>query len=152
MQVKRIGIAMMATVAFVLLGCSGGGERAAEVDTSQATETAAAAPEAEELGEVDAQLAAKGEALMKSQGCTACHRVGGGRLVGPDLAGVTERRSRAFIVAMITHPDSMLANDADARQLLAEYYTPMANQNVTRDDALALFEYFRLKDSEGDSQ
>ena len=147
MQVKSVGIAMMAITALVLLGCSGGGERAAEGGASQAVETAAAAPEAE-LGEVNVELAAKGEELMKSRGCTACHRIGGGRLVGPDLASVTERRSRAFIVAMITNPDSMLANDADARQLLAEYYTPMANQNVTRDDALALFEYFRLKDSE----
>lgn len=143
MKVKKIGIAMMAMSALVLLGCGGGGEGAAE-GGGGATEV--------ELGEVDVQLAAKGEGLLQSKGCTACHRIGGGRLVGPDLAGVTERRSREFIIAMIVDPDSMLANDAEAKQMLGEYFTPMVNQNVTRDDALALFEYFRLKDSEEDGE
>ena len=89
---------------------------------------------------------------MQSKGCTACHRVGGGRLVGPDLLGVTQRRTPEFIIAMIVNPDSMLVNNEDARQMLAEYFTPMANQNVTREDALALFEYFRLKDSQSNGE
>ena len=33
-----------------------------------------------------------GEEIFQS-GCNACHTIGGGRLVGPDLLGVSERRS-----------------------------------------------------------
>jgi mono/diheme cytochrome c family protein len=99
-------------------------------------------------GNVDAALATQGETLLSARGCTACHTMGGGRLVGPDLAGVTERRSAEFIVAMIVNPDSMLANDATAKQLLGQYFTPMSNQGVTVEDARALLEFFRREDTE----
>ena len=33
-----------------------------------------------------------GEQLFKTN-CTACHTIGGGRLVGPDLIGVTNKRN-----------------------------------------------------------
>ena len=36
-----------------------------------------------------------GEQLFQTN-CSACHTVGGGRLVGPDLAGVPEKRSLAM--------------------------------------------------------
>ena len=148
MRLKKSVMLMMALATSVLLvGCAGGSEEGAADDAAnQAVE--AAAPAASEPGELNPELAAQGAELLRAKGCTACHSVGGGRLVGPDLAGLTERRTREFIVAMITNPDSMLANDADARQMLAEYYTPMTNQNVTRADALALYEYFRSADGE----
>lgn len=111
-----------------------------------------APPAAEAAGEVDAALAAQGEALLSARGCTACHTLGRGRLVGPDLAGVTERRSAEFIVAMIVNPDSMLANDATAKELLGQYFTPMSNQGVTPEDARALLEYFRRNDAKGEEQ
>lgn len=95
----------------------------------------------------DPALAERGQSLMQSKGCVACHTMGGGRLVGPDLAGVTERRDDAFIVAMITNPDSMLVNNETARQMLAEYFTPMANQGVTRDEARAFLAYFKREDA-----
>jgi mono/diheme cytochrome c family protein len=148
MRLKKSQKFMMAlTAGALLVGCGGGGDGGAAGDAaSQAAE--AEMPAASEPGPLDPELAAQGAELMKAKGGSACHSVGGGRLVGPDLAGVTERRAREFVLAMITNPDSMLANDADARQMLAEYYTPMANQNVTRADALALYEYFRSVDVE----
>lgn len=106
----------------------------------------------EERGEpeqvrLDPALAERGQSLLQSKGCIACHTVGGGRLVGPDLAGVTQRRDDAFIIGMITNPDSMLVNNETAKQLLAEYFTPMANQGVTRDEARALLAYFKREDA-----
>jgi cytochrome c len=106
----------------------------------------AAAPEGPQsapTGPVDAALADKGKATFQNKGCIGCHTVGGGKLTGPDLEGVVDRREFGWIVAMITNPDSMLKVDPVARQLFAQYMTPMANMNVSREEALAVYEYLR---------
>ena len=133
------------------VGCGGGGEEGASADSQPAAaeiQPAVAESEATSGGAVDASMAATGEGLFASKGCTACHTIGSGRLVGPDLAGVTQRRTDAFIVGMIMNPDSMLANDADAKQLLAEYYTPMTNQGIAAEHAEALLAFLKGEDAE----
>jgi cytochrome c len=97
-----------------------------------------------ELGELDTALAGKGKAAFKSSGCTACHKISK-RFVGPALKGVTQRRSPEWIMNMILDPEGMVANNEAAKQLLAEYSAPMANQNVSEEDARAILEYFRTK-------
>lgn len=92
---------------------------------------------------VDAELAARGETLFRNKGCVACHSIGGGRLVGPDLEGVTERRELEWIHRMIVSPDSMLRHDPTARELLAEYFTPMTDMQVKPDEARALIHFLR---------
>ena len=37
-----------------------------------------------------------GAAIFKAN-CTACHMIGGGRLVGPDLQGITEKRTKDWL-------------------------------------------------------
>jgi mono/diheme cytochrome c family protein len=98
---------------------------------------------------IDRGLADRGERLLGTKGCTACHTVGGGRLVGPDLAGVTRRRDESFILGMISHPDSMLNADPTAREMLAEYFTPMPDQAVEPGEARAILEHLRRYDSTG---
>jgi mono/diheme cytochrome c family protein len=73
---------------------------------------------------------AAGEKLFASKGCSACHKIGGGKLVGPDLQGVTARRKTKWIARMILHPDQMIQKDATARELLKVHMTPMPPQNV----------------------
>lgn len=73
---------------------------------------------------------AKGQEVFAAKGCTACHKVGGGKLVGPDLKDVLTRRDQEWVERMILHPDLMLKEDPVARKLLAEHFTPMPNQNV----------------------
>lgn len=73
---------------------------------------------------------AKGEALFASKGCVACHKVDATRLVGPGLAGVTQRRSLAWTARMILKPEQMVKDDPEAKKLFATYMTPMANQSV----------------------
>ncbi len=92
---------------------------------------------------IDTELAGIGEQLFAQRGCVACHKIGEGRLVGPDLQGVTGRRSYDWIYAMITAPDSMLQTDSTVKRLFAEYFTPMPNQKVQLDEARALYEYLR---------
>ena len=49
-----------------------------------------------------------GETIFK-QKCTACHTIGKGKLVGPDLSGVTSRREEAWLKRQIKTPDVMIA-------------------------------------------
>jgi mono/diheme cytochrome c family protein len=54
--------------------------------------------------------------------CFACHTIGGGRLVGPDLAGVHESRSQEWLEQFVSSSQTMIANgDPDAVALAAEY-------------------------------
>ena len=46
---------------------------------------------------------------------------------------------------MILDPELMVKENEIARQLLIEYSAPMANQNLTEDEARKILEYFRTK-------
>lgn len=75
------------------------------------------------------------------QNCASCHTIGGGRLTGPDLKGVTEREDREWLVRFVQNPRAMIdAGDPRARQLLEEFrgvVMPTA-PGMTRDLADAL--------------
>lgn len=54
--------------------------------------------------------------------CAACHMIGGGKLVGPDLAGVSKRRSEEWLLKFIKSPKAMIdAGDVDAVALFKEF-------------------------------
>lgn len=72
----------------------------------------------------------KGQEIFAAKGCTACHKIGGGKLVGPDLKGVTARRDEAWLKKMILRPDVMIKDDDVAKKLFVEHLTPMPNQGV----------------------
>ena len=72
----------------------------------------------------------KGKELFTAKGCSACHKLGGGKLVGPDLKGVTARRHPKWIARMILKPDVMLKEDDIAKDLLKTHLTPMTPMNV----------------------
>lgn len=127
------------------LGCSaeGGGARPEREAGTPPQQQDTAVAERAPTGPVDAALAARGEQLFQTKGCIGCHTIGGGRLTGPDLDGVTERRDYGWIVAMVTNPDSMLRADSTARHLFAEYMTPMMTVGVTPEEARAIYEHLR---------
>lgn len=55
------------------------------------------------------------------QNCSMCHTVGGGHLIGPDLAGVTKRKDRAWLVKFVQDPKATIdSKDPYAAQLLQE--------------------------------
>ena len=95
------------------------------------------------LGDIDEAMVSKGEEVYKAK-CTACHKISK-RFVGPGLKGVTERRTPEWIMNMILDPELMVKENELARQLLIEYTAPMANQNLTEDEARKILEYFRTK-------
>ena len=62
-----------------------------------------------------------GQRLFVSK-CSTCHTIGQGDKLGPDLAGVTARRERAWLTRYIQEPDAMLAaGDPIATALHHEY-------------------------------
>lgn len=93
------------------------------------------------VGEINKALAKKGEDIFKAK-CTACHKYDT-RLVGPPLGDVVKRRTPEYILSMITSPDKMVQSNDTAKALLQKYMTPMTNQNVSLEDAKAIFEHLR---------
>lgn len=63
--------------------------------------------------------------------------------MGPDLAGVMERRSYEWTRAIIANPDSMLAEDPIARELMEEYRVRMTYQRISAYEVRAVIEYLR---------
>jgi mono/diheme cytochrome c family protein len=102
------------------------------------------------LGEIDADMAAEGKDIFTLK-CSACHKITK-RFVGPPLEGVTTRRTPEWIMNMILNPEEMVAKNALAKQLLGEYLSPMANQNLTEDEARKILEYFRTKTGESSEE
>ncbi len=96
-------------------------------------------------------VAEVGKKLFVEKGCIGCHTIGGGKLSGPDLKGVTERREEQWLRRWIKAPDEMVYTDPIAKELLMEYYVPMPNQGLSDDEVEALLKYLKLLDSQ-DSQ
>lgn len=91
---------------------------------------------------IDEELAKKGSEIYVAK-CSACHKVDK-KYIGPAPLGIFERRSPEWIMNMILNPDKMIVENKIARELLMEYNgSPMANQNLTEDEARAVLEYFR---------
>ena len=84
----------------------------------------------------------KGEYFFQSQ-CSVCHTIGQGDKMGPDLAGVTARRDRAWLARYIMAPDKLLEErDPVAVALFEKYkYTRMPNLRVSQDEAAAVLSY-----------
>jgi protein SCO1/2 len=84
----------------------------------------------------------KGEYFFQSQ-CSVCHSIGQGDKMGPDLAGVTARRDRAWLSRYITAPDKMLAEgDPIAVALFEKYqYARMPNLRLSSDEVAAVLSY-----------
>ena len=73
------------------------------------------------LGPINHSKAAEGGQQIFQTLCTACHTIGKGTLLGPDLAGVTLRREESWLKRQIKEPDQLLAEkDPIAMQLLQE--------------------------------
>ena len=83
-----------------------------------------------------------GEKIFK-QNCTACHTIGGGRLVGPDLSGVTEKREDKWLKSWITNSQDLIASgDADAIAIFEEYNkTAMTPFDFSDEELTAVLAY-----------
>lgn len=82
-----------------------------------------------------------GEKVFKAN-CSACHKMGM-KLVGPDLTGVTERRSEEWLRSFVRNSQKMVADgDADAVAIFEEFNkVPMTAFDLPEGDMTALITY-----------
>lgn len=93
-------------------------------------------------------VADRGGYLFHNQ-CGACHTVGGGDGLGPDLLGVTKRRNPRWLSDFIAKPDQMLTKkDPVAMALYAKYNkVKMPNLRLTEQDVNAIVRYLASQTS-----
>jgi protein SCO1/2 len=70
-----------------------------------------------------------GQRLFVSK-CSACHTIGKGDKLGPDLAGVADRRDRAWLARYIQEPDEVLASGDPIAAALHSKYKKIGMPNL----------------------
>lgn len=148
----KLKVFVLALVVAIVSGCGSDGKKEEKTKPVEEKKVVEVGPMEDKgigpvtsitLAEIDESMAAEGKELFKLK-CSACHKISK-RFVGPALAGVTERRTPEWIMNMILNPEVMVAENPIAKELLAAYLSPMANQNLTEKEARLILEYFRTK-------
>ncbi len=101
---------------------------------------------------VSSVRAQDGEQLF--QQCKACHSIGQGKLLGPDLLDVSNRRDASWLKSFIKSSQTMVKNgDAQALAIVEEFNNlVMIDYNLPDADINAIIKYidsFSTSDSEG---
>ena len=146
---------LSALAVFALASCGGGASKEEGDESSEAPQSMLA-EEVDPMdnkgvgviksltldAEIDTVMANAGQ-LVYEQMCTACHKAEK-NFIGPAPKGIMERRSPEWIMNMILDPELMIKEDPIAKALLMEFNgAPMANQNLTEEQARQVLEYFR---------
>ncbi|MCF8371695.1 MAG: cytochrome c [Bacteroidales bacterium] len=92
-----------------------------------------------------------GKALFEKS-CVACHTIGGGRTVGPDLLGVNQKRDKTWLISFIKSSQGFIkSGDADAMALFNEFMKiPMPDQNLTDAEINQILQYINEKGGAGE--
>lgn len=79
--------------------------------------------------------------------CAACHSIGEGPRIGPDLAGVTDRRSMAWITKFVRSSQAMIkSGDAEAVALFKKFKNmPMPDQPLSDVQIQEVMDYIDSK-------
>jgi cytochrome c2 len=89
-----------------------------------------------------AQDAKKGKSVFVNKGCGACHSIGKGKMAGPDLAGVTTRRSQDWLKRWLKDPTAMFGKDSTADALVVEFKNvKMPNMKLSDGDIAGVLAY-----------
>jgi cytochrome c2 len=90
------------------------------------------------------ELAMRGSKVFTNKGCNVCHTIGrsGNTAEGPDLAGVTDRRTREWLTSWLKDPNAMFGSDAAADAMFEQYHhVKMPNMHLSEGDIAALIAY-----------
>ncbi len=97
--------------------------------------------------------AQSGEKLFQ-QNCASCHKIGGGRLVGPDLANVNDRRDKNWLYSFIKSSSSMIEEgDSIAKAQYKKFNkTRMPDQNLSNKEIDAVLSYIEKESPDQSEQ
>jgi cytochrome c2 len=70
---------------------------------------------------VDKALAKTGKNVWSAKGCMGCHTIGKGKLAGPDLNGLYERRQADWVKTWLKNPEAMYETDETVKAMLKEW-------------------------------
>jgi mono/diheme cytochrome c family protein len=98
-----------------------------------------------------AQNSADGKQLFEER-CAACHHIGGGRLVGPDLVGVNDRRSESWLLSFIKSSQTVIkSGDAAAVALFNQFNFVMPDQALSDEQIKGILAYIKEAGSSASS-
>ena len=100
------------------------------------------------IGPLSASAQESGKQIFQ-ESCAACHTIGGGRLVGPDLAGVNGRRTEDWLLSFIKSSRTLVqSGDVTAVTLFEQFSSiPMPDQALSADQIRAVLSH--IKEIEG---
>ncbi|MAE08434.1 MAG: hypothetical protein CL661_06700 [Bacteroidetes bacterium] len=94
-----------------------------------------------------------------NKACAPCHTIGKGRLVGPDLKNISEKRTQVWLIDFIQSSQSIIkSGDADAVAIYKEYNSLlMPDQPLDTEQVKALLNYINnagsgIAETEGQEQ
>ncbi|MCF8302412.1 MAG: cytochrome c [Bacteroidales bacterium] len=95
-----------------------------------------------------------GKQVFRNKGCAGCHTINEGKLIGPDLANITEKRNRKWLINFIRSPKKMIDNgDTLAVRLYNKYNKVMMPANDMTDEEIKnLLDFIAQKSSEKTNQ
>jgi cytochrome c len=96
------------------------------------------------VGAIDQNLVLQGRKIFTTQ-CISCHQIDS-RSVGPPLRNITKKNTPVYIMNYLLNTIDMQKKDPQLQKLVDEYKVVMPDQQLTRDDARAVLEYFRSVD------
>ncbi|NNE67008.1 MAG: c-type cytochrome [Pyrinomonadaceae bacterium] len=83
--------------------------------------------------------------------CFSCHNIGGGNKQGPDLKGVTDRRSEEWLKEFIRTPTAMSRKDQDAASLFKDFAPEiMPDQSLTDEEMDSLLKTIKTLSDSGE--
>lgn len=97
----------------------------------------------------ETMYAQDGEKLYQ-QSCAACHSIGKGKLVGPDLHSISGKRDEQWLLKWIKSSQGLInSGDADAKAVYEAYNKMlMPDQNLPESDIKAIITYIADKSSQ----
>ena len=96
-------------------------------------------------------IADDGSTIFSSK-CAACHTIGKGKTVGPDLKGITSAEPHDWLVKWISSPSAMVSSgDATATKLVKQYPLQMPDLGLSQSDVEAVLTYIAQQSGGGAS-
>ncbi|CAN5248354.1 hypothetical protein BH09BAC5_BH09BAC5_05850 [soil metagenome] len=93
-------------------------------------------------------FAQDGATVFKNN-CSACHSIGKGKLVGPDLKGVTDKRKQDWLMKWVKSSQTLVnSGDADAKAIFEQFNKmPMPDQNITDAEITSILAFIKQSSS-----